>query len=161
MVVVASNQRTIKQVISNFPPNSERAKRITHFYYYYYYYYKSCMEMYTQKIVASCSNNRFRIESLTSESESNRIVRCQEIPTLNWKHCRKDVTQYRITAFTYLWHQVPSAVLLRSKHWVCRSTSWYLICNALDWDLKTKTGQHQDIPGLLWRSVCCTVAVCH
>src|SRR4029434_11314543 len=25
--------------------------------------------------------NRFRIESLTSESESNRIVRCQEIPT--------------------------------------------------------------------------------
>src|SRR4029434_9248358 len=28
-------------------------------------------------------DNWFRIESLTSESESNRIVRCQEIPTPN------------------------------------------------------------------------------
>src|SRR4029434_6477150 len=30
--------------------------------------------------------NRFRIESLTSESESNRIVRCQEIPTPTGYH---------------------------------------------------------------------------
>jgi hypothetical protein len=32
-------------------------------------------------IALRCINNRFRIESLTSESESNLIVRCQEIPT--------------------------------------------------------------------------------
>src|SRR4029434_3176848 len=31
-------------------------------------------------------DNRFRIESLTTESESNRIVRCQEIPTPNGLH---------------------------------------------------------------------------
>ena len=35
-----------------------------------------------KKIVASrCIDNQFRVESPTSESESNRIVRCQEIPT--------------------------------------------------------------------------------
>ena len=41
-----------------------------------------------KKTVASrCVDNRFRIESLTSESESNRIVRCQEIPTPNVEVC--------------------------------------------------------------------------
>lgn len=35
------------------------------------------MEMYKKK----CIDNCFRIKSLSSESESNRIVRCQEIPT--------------------------------------------------------------------------------
>ena len=31
------------------------------------------MEMYTKKNALRCINNRFRIESLTSESESNQI----------------------------------------------------------------------------------------
>ena len=48
----------------------------------YLFIFKSCMEMYTKKNVASrCINNRFRIKSLTSESESNQIVGCLEIPT--------------------------------------------------------------------------------
>ena len=40
-----------------------------------------------KKIVAwRCIDNQFRIESLTSES--NRIVRCQEIPTPTSQHLK-------------------------------------------------------------------------
>ena len=45
-----------------------------------------------QNIVASrCIDNQFRIESLTSESELNRIVRCQGITTPTIRQGQKDL----------------------------------------------------------------------
>ena len=80
------------------------------------------MEMYIKKMVASRSiDNRFRIESLTSKSESNRIVRCQEIPT-------PSVCVY-VYVYVYVYAYVYACVCVCMQ--VCTSTSLLLILTKL------------------------------